>query len=147
MSNMDIFKMMQNVRGINIQEEIENSINITKEKLKDLTINRMCHVYNSYLFEEMKKRHLNVRLVNLLDLGFDFKHYFVLVNGEGVFYLADLTYEQFCNQDLNSLMSGEGYMRLNDYLLNKFISLVLRKKVTGFTCDDLFYMTINCRNK
>ena len=35
---MDIFKM-QNVRGINIQEEIENSINITKEKLKDLTIN------------------------------------------------------------------------------------------------------------
>ena len=144
---MDIFKMMQNVRGINIQEEIENSINITKEKLKDLTINRMCHVYNSYLFEEMKKRHLNVRLVNLLDLGFDFKHYFVLVNGEGVFYLADLTYEQFCNQDLNSLMSGEGYMRLNDYLLNKFISLVLRKQVTGFTCDDLFYMTINCRNK
>ena len=86
---MDIFKMMQNVRGINIQEEIENSINITKEKLKDLTINRMCHVYNSYLFEEMKKRHLTVRLINLLDLGFDFKHYFVLVNGEGVFYLAD----------------------------------------------------------
>ena len=108
MSNMDIFKM-QNVRGINIQEEIENSINITKEKLKDLTINRMCHVYNSYLFEEMKKRHLNVRLINLLDLGVDFKHYFVLVNGEGVFYLADLTYEQFCNQDLNSLMSGGGY--------------------------------------
>ncbi|MCI9281061.1 MAG: hypothetical protein HFI49_02220 [Bacilli bacterium] len=144
---MDIFKMMQNVRGINIQEEIENSINITKEKLKDLTINRMCHVYNSYLFEEMKKRHLNVRLVNLLDLGFDFKHYFVLVNGEGVFYLADLTYEQFCNQDLNSLMSGEGYMRLNDYLLNKFISFVLRKQVAGFTCDDLFYMTINGRNK
>lgn len=67
---MDIFKM-QNVRGINIQEEIENSINITKEKLKDLTINRMCHVYNSYLFEEMKKRHLNVRLINLLDLGVD----------------------------------------------------------------------------
>lgn len=70
-----------------------------------------------------------------------------MVNGEGVFYLADLTYEQFCNQDLNSLMSGEGYMRLNDYLLNKFISLVLRKQVGGFTCDDLFYMTINVRNK
>lgn len=44
-------------------------------------------------------------------------------------------------------MSGGGYMRLNDYLLNKFISLVLRKQVVGFTCDDLFYMTINGRNK
>lgn len=38
-------------------------------------------------------------------------------------------------------------MRLNDYLLNKFISFVLRKQVGDFTCDDLFYMTINGRNK
>lgn len=28
---MDIFKMMQNVRGINIQEEIENSIILPKK--------------------------------------------------------------------------------------------------------------------
>lgn len=144
---MDIFKMMQNVRGINIQEEIENSIKITKEKLKDLTINRMCHVYNSYLFEEMKKRHLNVRLINLLDLGFDFKHYFVLVNGNGEFYLADLTYEQFCNQDLNSMMSGRGYMRLNDYLLNSYISFVLKNRVSNLSCDGLFYMDINGKNR
>jgi len=144
---MDIFKMMQNVRGINVQEEIENSIKVTKEKLKDLTINRMCYVYNSYLFEEMKKRHLNVRLINLLDLGFDFKHYFVLVSGDGEFYLADLTYEQFCNQDLNSLMSECGYMRLNDYLLNKYISFVLRKQANNLSCDDLFYIDINGKKR
>lgn len=139
---MEIFKMMQNIRGINVEEEIKYTINDVREKLKDLTKERMCAVYSGYLYEEMKKRHLNVRIINTLDLALNFKHYFILVNGEGIFYLVDLTYEQFSNSNFNNLLI-DGYMKLDNNILNEYLSIIERKQVIGFTCDDLFYMDAN----
>lgn len=78
----------------------------------------------------------------MLDLGLNFEHYFVLVNGEGIFYLVDLTYEQFSNPNFNNLLI-DGYMKLDNNLLNEYLSIIERKPVTDFTCDGLFYMDIN----
>lgn len=110
--------------------------------MKDLTKERMCAVYSGYLFEEMKKRHLNVRIINTLDLALNFKHYFILVNGEGTFYLVDLTYEQFSNSNFNNLLI-DGYMKLDNNILNEYLSIIESKTVTDFTCDGLFYMDVN----
>jgi len=72
---MDLFKMMQNIRGINIEKEIYNSISCVKNGLIDLTRNQTCAIYSGHLFEEMRKRHLNARLINTLDLSFSFEFY------------------------------------------------------------------------
>lgn len=85
---------------------------------------------------------MNIRLINTLDLGLDFKHYFILINNEGEFYLADLTYEQFNNPSFDTLLI-DGFMKIDDNVLNDYLSIIERKQVSGFTCDDLFYMEID----
>lgn len=139
---MDLFKMMQNIRGIDVEEEIEKSIDNVREKLKDLTINQTCAIFSSYLFEEMKKRHLNIRLINMLDLSLNFEHYFVLVNNFGEFYIVDLTYNQF-NKSEFSILKHRGYMKVDDTILNRYLSLIEGIQVEDFSCDNLFYMAIN----
>ena len=139
---MDVFKMMQNIRGINVIEEIESAIKEVREELKDLTINQTCAIYSSHLLEEMKKRHLNVRFINMLDLGLTFEHYFILINGEGNFYIADLTYNQF-NKNEFPILKEKGYVKIDDGILNQYLSLIERKRVEGFTCDGIFYMNVD----
>ena len=97
---MDLFNMMKNIRGINNEEELVIGISIVKEKLNDLTDERTCKIYSSYLVNELKGLHVPVRLVNTLDLGIDFEHHFVLVpsNEIGDYFIVDLTFTQF-NKD------------------------------------------------
>lgn len=143
---MEIFKMMQNIRGVNAEEEIKNAIYTVKNELFGLTENQTCVIYSSHVFDELKQRHLNVRLINTLDLGLNFEHYFVLVSSEGKYFIVDLTYSQFSNSNFNEILVN-GYMMVDNNKLNKYLSLIERKQVTGFTCDDLFYMDINNINR
>lgn len=143
---MDLFRIMQNIRGINIEEEIKNAIYMVRNVLRGLTKNQTCAIYSSYLFEEMKRRHLNVRLINTLDLNLNFEHYFILINNEGEFYLADLTYEQFNNHNFDNLLIN-GYMKINDNILNDYLNIIERKQVSCFTCDGIFYMDIKDRKR
>jgi len=133
---------IRNIRGINVVEKIEKSILNVRGELKGLNKTQMCLVYSSYLLEEMKKNHLQVRLINTLDLGFSYEHYFILILGDNKYYIADLTYEQFNSLDFN-ILKDKGYMNVDDSLLNKYLSIIERKEVNGFTCDDLFYMEID----
>ena len=78
----------------------------------------------------------------MLDLTLNFEHYFVLVNNAGNFYIADLTYNQF-NKSEFSILKQKGYMKVDDIILNQYLSLIEGRRVEGFTCDSLFYMEIN----
>jgi len=58
-----------------------------------------------------------------------------------VYYIADLTYEQFNSTALDTLELN-GYMKIDDNILNQYLSVIERKQVSGFTCSDLYYMEI-----
>ena len=50
---------------------INNSIKNVNNELNGLTKDRMCKVYSSYVYNELKKNHILARLINTNDLGFD----------------------------------------------------------------------------
>lgn len=73
---MDLFDMMKNIRGINTEEMLDKSIEMVKTRLNLLTKERMCKVYSSYLLDELNNNHVPARLINSLDLGLSYEHYF-----------------------------------------------------------------------
>ena len=141
---MDLYNMMHNIRGLNIIEEIESGINHVKNELIGLTDYQTCKIYNSHLLEELKNRHLQVRLINTLDLGYSYEHYFLIISGINEYFLADLTYNQFDNPNFEDL-KNKGYTKVNDILLREYLSIVLKSHVNDFTCDTLFYMEIGLK--
>ena len=71
-------------------------------------------------------------IVDTDDLGFDYKHRFVLVpSDDRTYYLADLTYKQFVKEDevLNKLYN-DGYEKIDNDKYRYYLS-----KVTGSDKD------------
>lgn len=87
---------------------------------------------------------MQVRLINTLDLGFSYEHYFLIISGINEYFLADLTYNQFNNPNFEYL-KDKGYTKVNDILLKDYLSIVLRNRVDNFTCDELFYMKVDSK--
>lgn len=87
---------------------------------------------------------MQVRLINTLDLGFSYEHYFLIISGINEYFLADLTYNQFNNPNFEDL-KDKGYTKVNDILLKDYLSIVLRNRVDNFTCDELFYMKVDSK--
>ena len=52
---MDLYSKILNIKGQNSKQSIVDAIKETKEKLKGLDYERMCLVYNSYLYETLLK--------------------------------------------------------------------------------------------
>ena len=94
----------------------------------------MCLVYSSYLYENLKELSCLAYIVDTDDLGFDYKHRFVLVPvDDSNYYLADLTYKQFGKEnDILSKLYNDGYEKLDNdkynYYLNKVT--VIDKDIT-----------------
>ena len=76
---MDFFERITNMRGFNLEKEIETTIKRVKERLSNLVEERMCKVYNSLLLNELLRSHIPVRLINTFDLGIDYEHFFLLI--------------------------------------------------------------------
>lgn len=76
---MDLYERMQNIQNKNIEKELQIAIRETKEELNNLTMERMCKVYSSYLLEKLRQHHITAHLINTLDLGQKYEHFFVLV--------------------------------------------------------------------
>ena len=70
-------------------------------------------------------------IVDTDDLGFHYKHRFVLVPDNNLYYLVDLTYKQFGKDDevLNKLYN-DGYKMLDNEKYNYYLN-----KVTGTNKD------------
>lgn len=87
---MDLFERITNIQGLNLAEEIKMTIKKVKEKVPNLVEERMCKVYNGLLLNELLHSHIPVRLVNTLDLGINYEHFFLLIpiktiTGGGIF--------------------------------------------------------------
>ncbi len=129
---MSLYDRMLNIANLNKESIIKQAINKTKSDLANLDYERMCLVYSSYLYENLKELSCLAYIVDTDDLGFDYKHRFVLVPvDDSNYYLADLTYKQFGTDDevLNKLYN-DGYEMLDNEKYNYYLN-----KVTGTNKD------------
>ena len=120
------------IANLNKESIIKRAIENTKSDLDGLDYERMCLVYSSYLYENLKELSCLAYIVDTDDLGFDYKHRFVLVPvDDSNYYLADLTYKQFGkDDDILSKLSSDGYEKIDNEKYNYYLS-----KVTGSEKD------------
>ena len=128
---MSLYDRMLNIANIDKESIIRKAIENTKSDLEGLDYERMCLVYNWYLYENLKDMSCLAYIVDTDDLGFDYKHRFVLVPDNNLYYLVDLTYKQFGKEDkvLNKLYN-DGYQEIDNAKYNYYIS-----RVTGNNKD------------
>ena len=141
---MSLYDRMLNIANIDKESIIRKAIENTKSDLDGLEYERMCLVYNWYLYENLKDMSCLAYIVDTDDLGFDYKHRFVLVpDDDGNYYLADLTYKQFGKDDevLNKLYN-DGYEKIDNDKYRYYLS-----KVTGtnkdITIDESLFKETN----
>ena len=129
---MSLYDRMLNIANLNKESIIRKAIENTKSDLDGLEYERMCLVYSSYLYENLKELSCLAYIVDTDDLGFDYKHRFVLVPvDDSNYYLADLTYKQFGkDDDILSKLSSDGYEKIDNEKYNYYLS-----KVTGSDKD------------
>ena len=128
---MSLYDRMLNIANIDKESIIRKAIANTKSDLDGLEYERMCLVYNWYLYENLKDMSCLAYIVDTDDLGFDYKHRFVLVPDNNLYYLVDLTYKQFGKDDevLNKLYN-DGYEKIDNDKYRYYLS-----KVTGSDKD------------
>ena len=136
---MELYKLIKNIQGKNNEEVLKEKINVVRSKLNNLTEERMCKIYSTALYEELKSEHIPCRLVSTLDLGAIYDHYFVLIpdNDKG-YYVADLTYSQFNKDNFPELLNN-GYLYMNSELFNKYIHVVAYGVEDNINIEDIYY--------
>lgn len=128
---MSLYDRMLNIANLDKETVIKRAIENTKSDLDGLEYERMCLVYNWYLYENLKDMSCLAYIVDTDDLGFDYKHRFVLVPDNNLYYLVDLTYKQFGkDDDILSKLYNEGYELIGNDKYNYYLS-----KVTGSEKD------------
>lgn len=129
---MSLYDRMLNIANLNKESIIRKAIENTKSDLDGLEHERMCLVYNWYLYENLKDMSCLAYIVDTDDLGFDYKHRFVLVPVDtSNYYLADLTYKQFVKEDdILSKLYNDGYEMIDNEKYNYYLN-----KVTGTNKD------------
>ena len=124
---MSLYDRMLNIANLDKETVIKRAIENTKSDLDGLDYERMCLVYNWYLYENLKDMSCLAYIVDTDDLGFHYKHRFVLVPDNNLYYLVDLTYKQFGkDDDILSKLYNEGYELIDNDKYNYYLS-----KVTG----------------
>lgn len=129
---MSLYDRMLNIANIDKESIIRKAIENTKSDLDGLEHERMCLVYSSYLYENLKELSCLAYIVDTDDLGFDYKHRFVLVPvDDSNYYLADLTYKQFGKEDeVLTKLYNDGYEKIDNDKYNYYLN-----KVTGSDKD------------
>ena len=139
---MELSELMRNIRQANVEEEIKKAIEKIKLEYGNLITEQTCRIYSGLLYEELKSKHVPIRLVSTGELGLKYDHMFLIVNSSDImYYLIDLTYEQFKNNNFEDLLKN-GYKVINNQEINKYLEIVSQDK-TDYKLDDLYYGDIN----
>ena len=122
---MDSLYDLLNIKNVDIEKEIIASIKETKEELNGLTTNRTCKIYSSKLNEILKRKSSVNRLVDTKTKDMDYSHQFVIVpKNDSLFYVIDLTANQFNYNSLYDDMYNKGYMIMNDEEYNQYLDYI-----------------------
>ena len=134
---MNLYDKILNINGKNIEDEIKNAIIETRQQLSDLDQDRTCLIYSSYLYTNLKKRHILAHIIDTKDLGFSFQHRFILVYNKD-YYLIDLTYSQFLNDDtIFSKLLKEGYQKIDNKLFLIYLKIIEKNDIV-LNLEDAF---------
>ena len=127
---MDLNELMRNVRGIDKEKVLRESIDEVRNEFTNIVEKQRCKIYSGRLVEKLKEKHVPVRLINTMDLGYSYEHEFVLVpDSDDNYFLSDLTYSQFNALEFPDLLEF-GYERVNSDILNDYLGIV-----TGINSD------------
>lgn len=147
---MDLFEWSQNIMKVDQNKVISDSIKTVNNELNGLTKDRMCKVYSSYVYNELKKNHILARLINTSDLDFDYEHQFILVPINKLtkdYYLIDLTYSQFIknieDEKVFTELLNKGYQKINNELWIQYLKNILRNNNVNSSIDEAFNKEIN----
>lgn len=139
---MELYDLMKNIYGKNNEEQLIKAISMVKDQLNNLTEERMCKVYSSYLLNELNLRHVPVRKINTLEFGLTYEHEFILVpTNDNGYFLADLTFSQF-NQNRENLtqLQNCGYQLMDNQSLHSYLSIISQNHFEqSISVDDMFY--------
>lgn len=137
----NFYDKLLNIKGNNIEDEIQKAILETKHYYNELTTERTCFIYSSKIFEILKKNGVSCHLIDTSDFDIHYSHAFVLVPfKKDKFYLVDPTYEQFIvNKDVAiQELYNFGYIELNDEIWKLYL-----KDICSYSKDisvnDVFY--------
>lgn len=135
MSNF--YDKLLNIRGLDVEEEIKKVVFETREHFKNLTEERTCRIYSGMVYDKLREKGISARLIDTADFGEDYSHVFVMVPFENKYFLVDLTYSQFLDNEngINSLVN-DGYVLMDNDMWKNYMENILVKK--NFTYDDIF---------
>ena len=102
----------------------------------------MCKVAANLVYNDLKNEHVVAKIVNTKELGLGYEHEFVLAKDVFIYYLIDVTYEQFINKGtkLNEELLKNGYIHANDKVLGSYLNSIPNTyKLDSINIDDIFY--------
>ena len=126
---MDLYSKILNINNKNIEEVIISAIEEVKKELYGLDYERMCLIYNSYLYEALLKRHVLVHMIDTKDLGLSYNHRFLIAFDGTNYYLCDLTYSQFLN-DFFPMLQKKGYQKCDDVLIKEYLKTISKEEIS-----------------
>ena len=113
-----------NIKKLDIETEIKEAIEDTKDELSNLTTETTCMIYSDYLSRNLTKRHVINRVVSTSDYNLPYYHQFNIVPGkDNKLYLIDLTFPQFQVSTLDEL-TKKGYMLVDTDTYGKYLDIV-----------------------
>ena len=132
----DLYDLL-NITG-NKEDKIKEAIIKTKEELKDLTERQTCKIYSSYLSNNLTNNHIINKIIKTGDFS-SYDHHFILVpKSSEDYYLIDLTYSQFNNNEYFEELLSKGYTIVNESMLMIYLSIVTGK-VIDQSIDDIYF--------
>lgn len=114
---------LTNIKKLDIEKEIIEAIQDTKDELPNLTTDTTCMIYSDYLSRNLTKRHVINRIVATSDYDLPYYHQFNIVPDNDKLYLIDLTFKQFQVSKLNELLQ-KGYMLVNTDTYGEYLDIV-----------------------
>ena len=113
-----------NIRNINVEEEIKKSIAEVREELSDLTDERTCMIYTSYMYQSLRKKSIMALIIDTYnDLELNYSHYYIMVPIDNKkCYIVDLTYQQFGYDKRFNDIYLKGYQLVNNDEYNNYLN-------------------------
>lgn len=133
----DLYEFI-NISKIPLEKRINLAIAETKKELSDLSTDRTCKIFSRYLYKNLRENHVVSKIISTGELGAEFDHHFVIVPiNTYEYYLIDLTYQQFKNQELFKELYEKGYEKVTDLNFYLYYAIITGEQ-SNITIQDAF---------
>ncbi len=137
---MDLYNLCKNILHVDILEEVKNSISYANNKYRNLTKERTCFLYSSFIHEYLLNHHISSRIVSTKDFDMDYEHQFVIAKDDNLYYLIDVNYRYVVNIDKSEFSSllTNGYQKMSSEEIYKYLETI-GKIDSNKNIDDMYF--------